>query len=409
MIIDYFKIALRSLSRRRLRAWLTLIGIIIGITSVVALVGLGQGLQAAIANIFGDLGTDKISVTAQGGFGPPGTGVVKPLTTKDLSEIERIRGVDNAVGRLVSPAKIEYNKKVSFGYAVSMPPEKEDLELLEETFNIEAEEGRLLRETDRGKIFLGYNFYDMENYFGRRVEPGSNILIQDKSYEVVGIAKKLGNPIFDSSIYINEDNMRDIFNISKDRIDVIAVKVSNEDEIKSVAEDIEILLRKNREVREGEEDFSVSTPQQALENVNSTLGAVNIFVYVIAAISILVGGIGIMNTMFMSVTERTRDIGIMKSIGATNEAIFSLFFIESGLLGSVGGLIGAILGSLLSIVGAMVLQSFLGGGLEVGAQITPLLFFGSVGGAFIIGSLFGTIPAIKASKLHPVDALRKKK
>lgn len=409
MIIDYFKIAIRSLSRRKLRSWLTLIGIIIGITSVVALIGLGQGLQAAITGIFGSLGTDKITITATGGFGPPGTGVNTPLTTDDMDEIRRIKGVDTVAGRLLEPGKIDFNDKAGFGYAVSLPEEPNERELVIDAMNMKAEEGRLLKASDNRKIVVGNRVGDLEEYFGKDIVPGTKILVQNKTFEVVGILKKQGNFIFDSSLFMNDDDMRELFDLEDNELDVIVAQVKNDDEIPNVKKNIEKVMRKQRDVKEGEEDFAVSTPQEALDNINSTLGAVNIFVIVIASISILVGGIGIMNSMFMSVTERTRDIGIMKSIGARNNTIFSLFFIESGLLGSMGGLIGATIGALISIIGANALKNFLGGEIEVKAQIDLILFLGSIIGSFVVGSFFGIIPAMRAAKLHPVEALRKKK
>lgn len=410
MITDYVKISCKNIRRRRLRSWLTLLGIIIGITSVVALVGLGQGLQAAISGIFGNLGTDKITVTAEGGFGPPGTGVNEPLTIDNLEDIKDIPGVKAAAGRLVEPAKYEFNEKVRFGYTVSMPlQDSDELRLIEETFNLDTAEGRLLDTGDNKKVLVGANLGELEAFFGKDVQPDSRFHIQDETFEVIGVLEKQGNPIFDGAVYISEDDMRDIYNLTKEELDVIALQVADEDDIPRIKEDVEKLLRKERDVELGSEDFSVSTPEDVLDEVNSTLGAVTLFVYIIAAISILVGGIGIMNTMFMSVTERTREIGIMKGIGARNETVFSLFFIESGLLGGIGGLLGAVFGAGISMVGAMALQNFLGDSFEIRAQIGPLLFLGSIAGSFIVGSFFGTIPAYKASKLHPVEALRKKK
>jgi len=175
-----------------------------------------------------------------------------------------------------------------------------------------------------------------------------------------------------------------------------------------VQENIERLMRKERDVKKGEEDFTVQTPQAVLAQVNSTLFAVQLFVYIIAAISIIVGGIGIMNTMFTSVLERTKEIGIMKSIGARNSTIFSLFFIESGLIGSIGGVIGAIIGISMAMGLAFVGRLALGSEL-IRADVSVWLVFGSIFGSFLLGSIFGVIPAIRASKLHPVDALRHNK
>ena len=128
--------------------------------------------------------------------------------------------------------------------------------------------------------------------------------------------------------------------------------------------------------------------------------------YIIAGISLVVGGIGIMNTMYTSVVERTKEIGIMKSIGAKNSTIFTLFFIESGLLGAVGGIVGALIGAGIALLVAFIGSLALGSDL-ISAHISPYLIIGAVLFAFIVGSFFGSLPAIQASKLNPVDALRK--
>jgi len=211
-----------------------------------------------------------------------------------------------------------------------------------------------------------------------------------------------------TAVMMNDDDLRKLMEVPDDEYDVIALQVNPTADVAKVQEDIERVMRKERDVKVGEEDFQVQTPEQILDQVNSTLFAVQLFVYIIAGISIIVGGIGIMNTMFTSVIERTRDIGIMKSIGARNSSIFYLFFIESGLLGSVGGAIGAGLGVLLANGMALAGRIALGADL-IQAKISPWLIIGSIGGAFILGSLFGIIPAVNASKLHPVDALRHKK
>ncbi|MFP4403210.1 MAG: ABC transporter permease [Candidatus Woesearchaeota archaeon] len=409
MIVDYFKFALKNLLRRKLRSWLTLIGIIIGITFVVALIGVGQALQVALGGIFGTLGTDEITISATGGFGPPGSGVVKPLTVSNLNKIQRVSNVDVASGSLVKSGKFEYNKKLSFGYSISMPVDKNERVIVENDLKNEIYQGRLLRASDSRKVLVGYSFKDLTEFFGREITVGSRVLIQDKQFEVIGIIEKQGNFIFDSSVYMNEDDLRDLFNVSSDAYDIITVLIRDENKIQETKKDLERLMRKERNVGEGNEDFTVSTAKDVADSVGSIVGGVNLFVYAIAAISILVGGIGIMNTMFMSVTERTRDIGIMKSVGAKNSTIFGLFFIESGFLGCVGGIVGVILGSIFAIIGTFALEAFLGGAIQIKANINLILIASSVLGSFVVGSIFGIIPAIKASNLHPVDALRHKK
>ncbi|MBW2966486.1 ABC transporter permease [Candidatus Woesearchaeota archaeon] len=404
MNIDYIKFAIDNLKHRKIRSWLTMLGIFIGIAAVVSLIGLGEGLRQAINAQFGFLGTDILSVTASGGFGPPGTGVVDPLTEKELNEIERVKGVEGAAGRLLESGKLVYNKKARFGYAASVP-DGEDREIIEHVQNMEVQKGRLLQDGDSGVVVLGANFFEDEDMFGKPITPGAKIELLDEEFKVIGILEKKGNFQIDGAVILNEDDLRELVDREGDDYDIIAVQFDENADVNKIQVDIEKRLRKVRNVKEGEEDFSVETPASILESVNSTLLAIQIFVYIIASISLLVGGIGIMNTMYTAVVERTKEIGIMKSIGAKNSTIFILFFIESGLLGTVGGAVGAVLGYIaangLAFLGRAVLGTEL-----ISAYITPQLIVGALLFSFVIGSLFGTIPAVRASKLNPVDALR---
>ncbi len=404
MLIDYFLYAFDGLKHRKLRSWLTMIGIVIGITAVVSLISIGEGLKVAISSQFGDIGTDKLAVMASGGLGPPGTGVVTPLTKDNAKKIEQVNGVKLVVGRLIRSGKLEYNNHAKFGYAASMA-EGEGRRLIEEALNLEAGKGRLLRDGDAKKAVLGSNLGEENAGFGKQIVIGSKVLIEDDAFEVIGFLEKKGSFLIDNIVLAEEDDLREILDIPDEDIDAIAVQVHSNADIKAVQENIEKLMRKERDVKKGEEDFIVQTPQAVLAQVSSTLFAVQLFVYIIAAISIIVGGIGIMNTMYTAVLERTKEIGIMKSIGARNSAIFSLFFIESGLIGSVGGIIGTVVGISLAIGLAFAGRMALGSEL-IRAEISAWLVLGSILGSFLLGSIFGVIPAINASKLNPVDALR---
>ncbi|MBW2977670.1 ABC transporter permease [Candidatus Woesearchaeota archaeon] len=401
---DYFKFAVNNLKNRKIRSWLTMIGIFIGIASVVALIGLGEGLRQTINAQFGFLGTDVLSVTASGGFGPPGTGVVDPLTNKELEAIKDVAGVEGAAGRIMESGKLAFNKQVGFGYAVSMP-DGEDRDIMEHLMNMEAEKGRLLEDGESGSVFLGANFAEKDNGFGKAILPGARVEILDIEFKVVGIMEKKGNFQLDSAVFVNEDDLRDLVGRPDNEYDIIAVRFNEKVDVEKIQSDIEKKIRKIRGIKEGEEDFSVDTPQSILESVNSVLLAIQIFVYIIAGISLLVGGIGIMNTMYTAVVERTKEVGIMKSIGATNSTIFTLFFIESGFLGTVGGMIGALLGVLVATGLSAVGRIVLGTGL-ISARFSPQLIIGALLFSFILGSFFGTLPAIRAAKLNPVDALR---
>jgi len=329
------------------------------------------------------------------------------LTKDNVKKIEQVNGVKNAVGRLTRSGKLTFNDHAAFGMAASMA-EGDDRKLIEEALTLEAGDGRLLRDGDSKKTVLGSNLGEEDAGFGKQIVVGSKVLIQDEAFEVIGLLEKKGSFLIDNIVLVEEDDLRSILDIPNDELDVIAVQIQPNADIKSVQENIEKLMRKERDVKASEEDFTVQTPQALLAQVNSTLFAVQLFVYIIAAISIVVGGIGIMNTMFTSVLERTKEIGIMKSIGATNRSVFSLFFIESGLIGSMGGIIGAIIGISMAMGLAFVGRLALGSDL-IRAEISIWLVFGSIFGSFLLGSIFGVIPAVNASKLNPVDALRHSK
>lgn len=404
MIQDSFFLAFKNLKHRGIRSWLTLIGIFIGITAVVSLISLGNGLQVAVASQFGISQTQLITIQASGisGAGPPGTGVIVPLNIKDLDAIEKLSSVKRAIRRNIISAKFEYNDNLKFGMATNTPV-GQDRDFFYETLGAKSESGRLLKDGDTKKVLLGYNFYVDKAGFDKKIIPGKKILINDVEFEVVGITKKKGSFIFDNIAYINQDDADNLFNYG-DNIDLIVAQPTDPKEMQKTKEDIEKLLRKRRDVKVGEENFEISTPDNMLDTVNGILGGVQAFIVIIASISIFIGALGIVNTMTTSVLERKREIGIMKSIGARNNDIFMQFFIESSLLGLVGGIIGAIFGTLIGILGTSGINSFIGTDLSPSINF-PLIFFALLG-SFVIGGLAGIVPALNAAKENPVDALR---
>jgi len=408
MLKDYLGIAIKSLTKRRLRTYLTMIGIFIGIAAVVGLIGLGQGLQVAITSQFGLLGTDILSIQASGMnyAGPPGAGVVKPLTSDLVDKIAKLNGVKEAFARYIQTSTMDFNDKQEIAFIESVP-EGEKRKTFETMTNLKVSAGRLLKDGDDRKVLLG-NDFTKNNTFGRGISVGDKILLNNSQFDVVGILEKKGSFMYDQAVYVNDKTMIDVLGKNKDEVNIISVKVTDEKIISTVKNEIEKLLRKERNVKIGEEDFTVQTPQQALDSLKSTLFAVTLFVTIIAVISLLVGGIGIMNTMYTSVLERTKEIGIMKSIGAKNSTVFTLFFIESGFLGLVGGIIGVLLGLLFAYGSAFAGRIALGSDL-IQANVSFGLIFGALAFSFIIGTFFGVLPAYRASKLNPVDSLRSTK
>jgi putative ABC transport system permease protein len=402
---NIFFLPLKNLKRRKLRSWLTILGILIGIATVVSLITLGNGLKAAVLSQFEVGSTEVIVIQAKGmsGYGAPGSGVTESLTRQDAEAIEGLSPVEKAFSRNIETVKIEYNDKLVFGMAMDIP--EEDRDLVYEIVGIEAKQGHLLKEGEAGKIFIGSNYLDKEkNGFDREITAGRTVLIQDEEFKVAGILKKEGSFLLDNIVAMGNDDLQDLVG-NGDDVDLIVAKVKNKDLIDKASEDIKKLLRKRRDVKIGEENFDVQTPEAALEGINDILGGVQAFIVIIAFISIIVGAIGIINTMTTSVLERIKEIGIMKSIGATNTDIFMLFLVESGMMGFVGGVIGAGIGVMIGYAGTLGINSFIGSAARPDFNIFLILF--SLLGSFLIGAAAGIVPAMNAAKQNPVEALRK--
>ncbi len=399
---DYFSLSFNNLKRRKTRSWLTMIGIFIGIAAVVALISLGQGLQTAIEKQFEDFGSDRIIIQEKGLQGPPGSGTSQStkLTSEDIEIIKGVRGVESAAGMLLKTARIEHNDEIKFNFIVGIPLASDEKEALD-FFNVES--GRDLKEDDDKKAVVGISYAEGK-VFDKKLDLGNRIIIEGESFEIVGIMERIGNPYDDASVVIPKETMGEIYNI-EDEESQIYVKVKDVNEIDRVKEDIERELRKERGEEEGKETFEVTTAEQFLEAFMNIFGVVQAVLVGIAAISLLVGGIGIANTMYTSVLERTKEIGTMKAVGAKNSDILILFLIESGMLGLIGGVIGIIIGIGLSKTAEYIAMTQLGTNL-LQASVDPILIGGALAFSFLIGAISGVFPAMQASKLKPVDALR---
>ncbi|MEK6945731.1 MAG: ABC transporter permease [Nanoarchaeota archaeon] len=404
MIKDYFTLALGSVRHRGLRSWLTMLGVFIGIAAVVSLITMGQGLKTAVTGQFGALSVDKLTIQNKGtSFGPPGSTVVEKLNDRDLRIIKETRGVDKAVTRLIRVINLEYNKVSEFTYISDIPNTQEGSKMVYDSINVKAKEGRLLRPDDNGKVVLGNNFESGEK-FGRKIQVGKTIQLNGKDFEIVGILEKSSSLQLNGVALTTTKDLEDLLNI-KNEYDIIIAEVTDQEEIESVAADIENRLRKDRNEKIGEESFSVQTPIESLSSVTTILNIVNVVVVGIAMISLLVGGIGIANTMYTSVIERRKQIGVMKAVGARNKDVLMVFVIEAGLLGLVGGIIGALIGLGGALGISLIANQALGTTLLKVSVSIPLLM-GAISFSFLVGVLSGLLPAVQASKLNVVDALR---
>jgi len=399
---DYFVIALGGLRKRFLRTSLTMLGIFIGIAAVVALISLGQGMSDAINAQFASLGSDKIIVQGvQAGFGPPGLLSAGIVTEDDLKLVRKVPGVKRAASRLLRSVNVELADHVEIIFGVSIPQLADDRDLVLESLNLKVADGRMLKATETGKIVVGHHWWSGD-HFPKSIVVGTRLDINGKQFQVVGLLDK-GSAFGSDAFFFNDDDLKKIVNETEELSAVVA-QVSKGENVNSVADRVLRAIRRDRHQKEGFEDVTVETSQELIDTINVILGVVQAVFIGIAAISLLVGGIGIMNTMYTSVLERTRDIGIMKAVGARNSDVMWIFLIESGFLGLTGGVVGVLLGMGMSKLVEIIAQGVVGN--LVQASFPWYLIVGALVFSFCIGVVSGVLPARQASKMQPVDALR---
>jgi putative ABC transport system permease protein len=402
MIKDYFSMALKNLRKRRLRTWLTMLGIFVSIATIFLLISLSLGLQGAVEEQFNILGTDKIFILSATGFlAPPGSDVGVSLGEEDINVIDKIRGIKDYSYATVANAEVDFGGEIKYFMVIGIPLER--LEVYTESGGWGAEYGKELEPGDLGSVMIG-SLYGEGRVFDKNVAVGNKFSINGERFRVQSILKSVGNSQDDSSILMGLEDFRRLFEIP-DRVDQIIVQIEEGEDIEKVSERIEKALQNSRDVTDDTQDFDLFTPEQLLESFQVILNIITVFLAGVAGISLVVGGIGIANTMYTSTIERTKEIGTMKAIGAQNKDILLIFLIEAGLLGLVGGIIGILLG-----MGAGKIIEFIAVN-QLGTDLLRVAFpwyliVGCLAFSFGIGAISGLVPAWQASKINVVDALR---
>jgi putative ABC transport system permease protein len=388
----------RSLLHRKLRAVLTAIGIVIGIAVVVALMLLSRGLQDAVTAQLRQFGSDLL-IAVPGDVSNPVAALAGRGTFRER-DIEAVSGVPGVAavmptfeGRLVT-GEFKGEKKL-----VSLHAQRWALikSIFEESQGFKIADGRWPAKEDDREVVLGANF--AEEAFKRSVAVGDVLALRGRQFVVSGILASTGEQNHDNSVFISIEMARRVTG-ERDNYSVMIVKAEPGRELAALADDVSAVLAGQK----GLEDFSVITPDKAAAAVSNIIGVVELILSLIAVVAVGVGGIGIMNTMYTSVLERTRDIGIMKAVGATRRKILSLFVLESGALGLLGGAVGLAGGAgLAKAVAALARQR---GFRALIIDLDAGMMLAVLSAALAVGAIAGVLPARQAAGLKPADALK---
>lgn len=410
MLLKYsFKTAFNGLKSHKSRSALTILGIVIGITAVMMVMSLGEGMQGLILNqIQGQVGSRVIEIAP--GRQPKGptdflSMFSDSLKQRDLEALTRKSNVpyaDEIMPLVFGSESIAYGSET---YRVTLYGMTDAASRL---YNIRPGKGRFLTSEEvknyADVVVIGSGV--KEDLFSNNEAIGQKVKIKGKNFKVIGVLEKKGQGLigFDETVIIPYTTaQRYVLGIKY--FHHIIVEADSEKNVSQTVEDIKITLRNSHNIQNPDkDDFHVTSQADAMKMVSTITGIITLFLAAVAAISLLVGGVGIMNIMLVAVTERTREIGLRKALGATNKDILTQFILEAVLLTAMGGLIGIILGTTFSFFASIILSRLV----SLGWQFT-FPFIGASAGlgvSALVGLIFGIYPARQASLKSPIEALR---
>jgi putative ABC transport system permease protein len=407
---NYLKMALSILLHSKIRSWLTIIGIVIGVGAVVGIMSLSENMQKDMEERLSEMDLTAITISpgssrammamgpgGGGGGGSSSSSEDTNLTKKDIMALKSVDGIQYMYGQISGKEDVYF-----LGEEAELSITGVDPQVWQYATTQTVESGRLLEPSDNYVAVIGSGV--AEDVFDNEVGLNQVLTIGGKSVRVVGILESEGGssdnsiimPI-DAAVSLIEDAEPDVF-------DTIIVKAESMDIAENVSAEIEEKLMLSRHVTEKDQDFSVSTSASMVETASEMMESMTLFLAAIAGVSLVVGAVGIANTMFTSVMEKTREIGTMKAIGATNRDILMIFMVNSALVGFVGGVLGVIVGSMVTALFPLLGMQMMGGSVSV--SLSPSLTAFGLSIAVAVGVISGVVPAFQASKMKPVDALR---
>ncbi len=398
LLDGYFRLVTHSLLHRRLRASLTIVGIVIGISIVLTLVFLGNGLQKSITGQLQQFGTDLIFNLPYDASNPFGGATSGGKFTDDdveaAADVEGVLRVMPIVSSYQVPANFRGDEKT-----VSIEARPRDLIqlFLVESLGIELAQGRWMDGDDAREMVLGATI--AEKGFREPVRVGDTVDFRGQRVEVVGILAPFGDRTRDNMALMTIGLFENLTGVRGD-YDGMLVKIETGRDIDAVGRGLEDAFAGQDDL----EEFSVLTPAASQQIVGNIVGTVQSALFLIASVAVVVAGIGVMNTMYTSVLERTREIGVMKSVGAKGWHVMLVFVMESMLLGGVGGFLGVVGGGGLALLVAFIARArgfdFFAASIDLATVVFVLAF------TMVVGVLAGILPAREAAKKRPVEALR---
>ena len=406
-LFEYIKMAVQNIRANKGRSFLTMLGIIIGIASVIAIVSIGEGTKNQMNSEIDGIGGGQIAVSVS-------NDAITESEFITAEDVQAVREIDTVEGVNVSESYEGETVTGKGNFSIMLTAECPDAKLLN---NSEMKYGNYFgeNEIEEGKNVCVISDADAKRLFGTDDVVGMNLDItcydSSKSFRIMGVTTQKENGTFVSytydgmpvSVNIPYSSMEDLAGAT-DEFYSLMIQGDKTLDSQIIADQVVHVLEKRHQCA-GEEYFQVQSFQDVMQSMNEMLGMVTAFISFVAGISLLVGGIGVMNIMLVSVTERTREIGIRKSLGAKTSSIMLQFLAEAAILTVIGGLIGIILGILAAYGICSVMSGSIG--MTITPGISPTVIFAATLFSCAVGVFFGIYPAKKAARLSPIEALRR--